>query len=132
MKHTTIVLATSFFFISHSSLAISIEDAIKQKLISITVHSYDGSKDSVFHPSYYGSCVVFDIRNLKSTAIQLTQDAGRFLMPADSDEQRMIITSPVTLALLAHQEKSVPVFAMCTEAHDAGPSGQTKFSYLHL
>ncbi|HYV94322.1 MAG TPA: hypothetical protein VE978_21285 [Chitinophagales bacterium] len=129
MSHSKIFLPIFFCLTSHHSFAISISEAVKQKLISITVHSYDDSKDSVFHPSYYGSCIVFDIRNLKANTLELTEDAGRFLIPNDSAEQRMIITSPVTLALLAHQQKFVPVYAMCTEAHDAGPSNQTKFTY---
>src|SRR4051794_12461219 len=105
MNHSTIFLPIFFFFTLQSSFAISpkesswtISEAFRQKLISITVRGYDDSKDSVFHPSYFGSCVVLDIMNLKATTIELTEDAGRFLMPDDSDEQRMIITSPVTLA----------------------------------
>src|SRR5689334_10860117 len=103
MKHTTILLSVFSIYTFQSSSAISISEAVRQKLISIAVHSYDNSKDAVFHPSYYGACIVFDIRNLQSKTLQLTEDVGRFLMPGDSDEQRMVITSPVTLALLAHQ-----------------------------
>src|SRR5690349_7489344 len=129
MKHTSIFLTIIFILTVQHAFAISIREAVRQKLISVVIHGYDGSKDSVFHPSYYGACIVFDIRNLKSTSIQLTEQTGRFLLPDDTDEQRMIITLPVTIALLAHQQKSIPVYAMCTEANDAAPSTQTKFSY---
>lgn len=129
MKHHTIFLTLLLSSTALNTFSISIEEAIQQKLISVTVRTYDRSKDSVFHPSYYGSCLMFDIKNLKAVPINLTEDVGRFLMPNDTAEQRMIITSPVTLALLAQQKKSVPVFAMCTEAHDAGPALDSRFSY---
>jgi hypothetical protein len=95
----------------------------------VRIQSLDPGNDSIFHPAYYSQCIVFEIKNLKSTSIELHEDEGRFLMPDDSDLQRMIITSAITLALSPYQKTSVPVFAMCTEAHDAAPQSNTVFSY---
>ena len=116
-------------FTAKSGTAISISEALRQKLITIRILSLDRSHDSIFYPAFYNQCLVFEIKNLKSTSLELREDEGRFLMPDDSTLQRMVITSAITLALSSYQKKSVPVFAMCSEAHDGAPGISTVFSY---
>lgn len=112
-----------------NSFAITISDAIRQKLISISVTANHQSNDTTYHPSFYAACMLFKIKNLKTAPITLTEDAGRFLQPFDSTVQRMMLTQSISFALKGSEAKDFPVYAMCTEAHDHAPGIIEKFSY---
>src|SRR6185436_16596957 len=47
----------------------------------------------------------------------------------DSSTQRMMTTANITFTLSAGEKKTIPIYAMCTEATDGSPSLDDRFSY---
>lgn len=127
------ILRTALLFIlfSHSPLshaAIPLTEAIKNKLVAVTITGIDYRTDSIYHSSFYGKCLLMKCRNLKATPIELTEAAGRFFMPDDTGIQRMVLTAALNIKVPANKEITIPMFAMCTEANDGAPSDRRSFS----
>ena len=132
MKFHTPLLAIAALFLFHENLkaaALPLSEAIKQKKVSVTIGTYTPKEDSLFHPVYYMECMQFEVKNLTNTPLVLMESAGRFLQPADSSTQRMIMSADVSFALKPSEKKVIPLYAMCSEAGDGAPAADEKFSY---
>lgn len=66
---------------------------------------------------------------MSGASLALSENAGRFFMPDDSDLQRMILTADLSFTLRADEKRQVPIYAMCTEANDGAPHEATEFSF---
>lgn len=98
---------------------ISIQDAVNKNLISCTVNSMG---------NYRGQCIVFSIVNKTAEDILLRLEAGRFMMPADTTRQRMIITKERYIAINKNASDTAKSYAMCSQMHKKAPSANTIFS----
>ncbi len=112
----------------HMLASIPLSEALRQKKVSVTISTYQ-PKDDRYHSGYFSDCMQYTVKNLTTTPLQLTETAGRFLMPTDTNLQRMMVTATTRFALNAGEEKSIPLFAMCTEAGDGSPLSASGFSY---
>ncbi|MEP7129260.1 MAG: hypothetical protein ABI729_10345 [Chitinophagales bacterium] len=128
-KFSFFILSFVFVLACHFKVnaGISLEEALKNKWVTATIRGFDYRKDSVYRSSFYGSCLVLTCKNLRTTPIEITEAAGRFFLPDDTTIQRMVLTDAVTFTLAAQQERSMPMYAMCTEAHDGAPGFDSKF-----
>lgn len=107
--------------------AVTLTDAIKNKWVTATIRGFDYRQDTVYRSAFYGSCLILTCRNLRATPIEITEAAGRFFIPDDSSVQRMVLTDAITFTLGAQKEYSIPMYAMCTEAHDGAPGAGSLF-----
>ncbi len=105
-----------------------LEEAARKKLVSINL---TGAKaDTAYHAessSHYGPCIALELSNTSTAQLSLSLDYGYRLVPDDSSLQTMMVTKTLLVKLLPRQKKSYRVFAMCTEAHDGGPSSDSRF-----
>lgn len=128
-KLSFFILSFVFVIACHFSVnaGISLEEALKNKWVTATVRGFDYRKDAVYRSSFYGSCLILTCKNLRTTPIEITEAAGRFFLPDDTTIQRMVLTEAVTFTLASQQERSMPMYAMCTEANDGAPGFDSKF-----
>lgn len=108
--------------------AVPLADALKQKQVSAHIKTLDKSNSTVYHPDFYGECIVVEVTNLLTTPLNIELETGRFLMPDDSSLQRMMVVQPVSVTLKAKEKKKIGVQAMCTELHDSSPRATTVFA----
>lgn len=107
---------------------ISVRQAIEEKMVKVVfTHSYPSLPAVHDISAYTGDCIKMHIENLTDKSIKVFLEAGRFIYPEDSAEQRMIVTRDQMIALYKKQKKDVPVYAMCSELHDAAPDSSTVF-----
>ena len=72
------------------------------------------------------------IKNISASTVNLNELPGRFLMPDDTGQQRMMIAEPIFVSLKPGQELKRKVNAFCTESHDAAPNQETSFSFGNM
>lgn len=80
------------------------------------------------YTSHYGPCMAMQLTNSTNAIIDLNLEYGYMLEPADTALQTMIVTQTVLVKLQPRQTKNYRVFAMCTQAHDKGPSPDKNFA----
>jgi len=104
-------------------------EAIQKKMVSIKMN---GAKyDTSYHgetSSHLGPCMALELSSFSNENLSLLLEYGYKLVPDDSTLQTMIVTQNLLVHLGPKQKKNYRVFAMCTEAHDGGPSPEAKFS----
>lgn len=81
--------------------------------------------------SHYGKCVLVKIHNPNASKVDYSLPAGHQLLASDSDYQNLVVTENVFVTLLPGERKSIPIYAMCTEPHDAAPSSK-QISYTSI
>jgi len=108
---------------------ITIPEALKQNLISLTVTGIDYKSDSVYVSSFYGPCINLRVKNISKTLVNLYEAPGRLLMPDDTDQQTIMISEVIAITLQPGQEVKKRVRGFCTEAHDGAPNINTQFSF---
>lgn len=105
-----------------------LSEAIQKKLVSVNVK---GAKaDSTFkgeYSSHYGPCMAMEIVSATAENLNLNLEYGYRLVPDDSTLQTMIVTQTLIVKLQPKQKKNYRIYAMCTEAHDGGPSSENAF-----
>lgn len=121
MRSIKTLLGIVLLFTTISIKAISLQDAISKKLISVTI----GANDS--ESSYYGDCIKLSIKNKSTKELKIELLAGMFLMPEDSSIQRMMVAEQMIFALNASADKEVTINAFCTQMHNSSPSESTIF-----
>jgi hypothetical protein len=112
---------------------ISVSEAMEMKLIKVSLNKSKPTinTNSFYGSSYTGDCIIMSIENLTDKNIKVLLEAGRFMEPDDSSEQRMIVTHEQMIALYKKQKKEIPVFAMCSEMHDSAPDSASVFEMSH-
>jgi hypothetical protein len=107
-----ILLNTILFFKTAFGKEISISEAIKNKMIAIKVKSTSG---------HTGECLSVRMVNLKNTKLNITIEAGRMFIPADSNVQNLIVVKRENIELAPNQIKTNKITAVCAQKEDAGP-----------
>jgi hypothetical protein len=74
--------------------------------------------------SHYGKCLKLKIENKSNTKVDYTIPAGYQLQASDSNYQNLVVTENVFVSVLPKQKVVLPIFAMCTESHDAAPGSE--------
>lgn len=114
-----ILLNTILFFKTAFGKEISISEAIKNKMIAIKVKSTSG---------HTGECLSIRMVNLKNTKLNITIEAGRMFIPADSNVQNLIVVKRENIELAPNQIKSNKITAVCAQKEDAGPRQDLVFT----
>lgn len=83
---------------------ITIPEALKQNLISLTVTGIDYKSDSVYVSSFYGPCINLRVKNISKTLVNLYEAPGRLLMPDDTDQQTIMMSEVIAITLQPGQE----------------------------
>jgi hypothetical protein len=116
----SLVLLNSFLFNKTVfSKAISISEALKNKMITIKVKSTSG---------HTGECLSVRMVNLKNTNIIVIIEAGRMFIPADSSVQNLIVVKRQNIELSPNQIKTNKITAVCAQKEDAGPRQDLEFT----
>lgn len=113
---------------SRAETSYRLSEAVQKKLVSIKMNG--AVSDTSFHGEYsshYGPCMAMEVLSTSSENLNLNLEYGYRLVPADSNLQTMIVTQTLIVKLQPKQKKNYRIYAMCTEAHDGGPSPEAKF-----
>lgn len=81
--------------------------------------------------SHYGKCVLLKLHNPNASKVDYSISAGHQLLASDSSYQNLVVTENVFVSLMPNERKSIPIYAMCTESHDAAP-GSNQISYTTI
>jgi hypothetical protein len=104
---------------------ISLSDALKKGLVKAEITGKKSDTSFFLNRSYYGPCISLDLHNLSTSSLSLILENGRFLETLDTNEQRMIVTRQALISLLPGKKRTYPIYAMCTQMHDASPRPQS-------
>ncbi len=104
---------------------ISLTYAISKGYVKASITGRTDDTARGYLGSYYGPCMRLDLQNIAKTPLTLRIESGRFLETADTGEQRMMITQEELITLLPGKKKSMNLYAMCTEMHDASPGRES-------
>lgn len=107
--------------------SITLKDAMAKGLVKISIVAADTDTLKPFS-SYYGSCLKINLLSSSAKTMTVKIENGYFLQPADSLDQRMIVTKEELITLNPKQKKSVKLFAMCTQMHHSSPDELSKYS----
>lgn len=121
----TIVLWSANLFAEN---VYTLGDAAQRKLIAVSLTGAE--RDTAFtgeYSSHYGPCMQLQLSSNSSESMSLKLEYGYNLVPDDSSLQTMIVTQTLIVRLAPKQKKTCRLYAMCTQAHDGGPSPQSRF-----
>lgn len=121
MKKLVIVAATILFSLSMFAQNIALKEAIEKKLVTLKLVFLQNS-------SYTGKNLKFEIKNISSKSITVVAEAGRFIMPADTSTQRMMITKDFVCSLKPSGTVTQEAFSMCTNMHKSAPKENMAFA----
>jgi hypothetical protein len=118
----TIALFSIFSFVLTSfnaqKPALTFEKALAEKKIEIVIIPTGG---------HSGNCINIEVKNLTNKALNLEMAPGTVFFPENEEEQILVTTNDLMLALEKEQKKKIKVFAYCTEASNRCPSVTSKF-----
>lgn len=115
-----IVLALSITEVpAFASTVFSIEDAAKKGLIKLSIKGKGG---------YTGDVIEMKIKNLTNQKLDLRIEAGRILDSKKKDEQDILVTKAQDFFVSANQLKTINVFGMCCQAHNAAPQFNSDYA----
>ncbi len=127
-KHNCPFLLLAFLsFSAFAETNLSLAEALQKQLVKAT---FSGAKDDTAHvmqSSHWGPCMSLEVTNQSSDALNLSLAYGYRLLPDDTNVQTMLVTQSLLVRLAPKQKKNYRVYAMCSEASDAGPSSEKKF-----
>jgi len=98
---------------------ISVEEAAKKGWIKLTVKSKGG---------FTGEVIEMKIKNLCHQLLNLKLEAGRRLDSKNNGEQDILVTKHEEIALNTDALKTLKVFGMCCQAHNASPTKDADYS----
>ena len=107
------------------SSPISLQDALSKKLVTATIHGKNQDSTPGFISSHFGPCIELQLKSLSKTSLVIQIENGRFLETLDTNEQRMIITQQELISLLPNKQKTITIYAMCTQMHDHSPGRES-------
>ncbi len=97
----------------------SIEDAAKKGLIKLSIKAKGG---------YTGEVIEMKIKNLTNRKLELNIEAGRILDSKKNVEQDILVTKKEDFFVIANQLKTLNVFGMCCQAHNAAPQNNSDYA----
>lgn len=107
-----------FFFVFSNqplrahNIQISIEEALRKKLVSATFTSLAG---------HSGYCIESQIVNNQNQEISLFFEPGRIIDSKEDKFQNILLTKKIETKILAFQKKSVQLFGFCCQINNASP-----------
>ncbi|MFN8322246.1 MAG: hypothetical protein U0T74_06260 [Chitinophagales bacterium] len=111
-----------------AEVSYTLPQAIQKKLVTVQIK---GAKpDTSFHgahASHYGPCMAMEIYTTGAEVLKLNLEYGYKLEPADTNLQTMMVTQSLIVKLPPKQRRTYRIYAMCTQAHDGGPSPEASF-----
>src|SRR4051812_18415846 len=96
-----------------SAQAITLTEAIKQKLITAQVIGNDATSNDRYSSAHSGPCMHLILKNISGQEVDVTVETGQTFMPEDTNMQPMLVTKHTVLQLLAGKSKDSYVYAMC-------------------
>ena len=105
--------------ISSENNTITLEDAVKQKLISADIKGNGG---------YSGNCLKLAIKNLGNKSISISIPAGTMFKPSDDGAQNILVPKDQIFVLAGSENKNSLVRGFCCEATDHAPSKDMSFA----
>lgn len=96
----------------------TLESAIKNKKINCSFQSTSNT-------SHYGKCLTLVLQNNTPSKIDIAIPAGMQVNPKDSNYQNLVVTENMFVGINPNENKTIPVYAMCTESHDMAPGNET-------
>lgn len=115
-----ILLMISLLFSTFNASAINLNDAIIQKLVVVQTKGLGG---------HQGEVIQLDIKNITGKILTIEISPGQFLLPKDTNEQRMMIAQELPIVLAAYATKSVKINAFCSQLHKSSPSTNAVFKF---
>lgn len=112
----------------HAEGVYKLSEALQKKLVTVNIAG--AKSDTAFkgeYSSHYGPCMQMEVSNASADNLTLNLEYGYKLVPDDSSLQTMIVTQTLIVKLPPRQKKNYRVYAMCSEAHDGGPSPDANF-----
>lgn len=123
-----LLLLSGLYKTSFAETTYKLAEAEQKKLVLLSITG--AVPDTAYHGEYsshYGPCMALQVANTTNQALNLNLEYGYKLEPQDSSLQTMIVTQTLLVKLQPRQKKDYRVFAMCSQAHDKGPSKDESF-----
>lgn len=121
MKSTIVLLLIIFFHcMMFKALAMPLGEALDQGLISLEIT--DNATGT-----HYSAPLILNVSNQVNRDIQVELENGYTLLPADSGEQKMIVTNDLLVKLGPNESKQAHIYAMCLEQSDAAPGSESRY-----
>jgi hypothetical protein len=122
LKFAGITLLILFPFIYGFRLKPEVEEiSLKQAIAKGYVQSVFQNNIGYTH---YSKCLLIGLKNISGKMLNIRIDNGFQVNPEDSEYQNLIVTENLFVTINPNENKSVPVFAMCTEPHDRAAGSQ--------
>ena len=116
-----IVLALSVTEVpAFASNCFSIEEASKKGLIKLSIKGKGG---------HTGDVIEMKIKNLTNRILDLKLEDGRILDSKKNNEQDLLVTRSEEFFVNANQQKTLNVFGMCCQAHNASPQYNSDYTF---
>ena len=112
-----LIIFFSFGFLPNQE-AIKIQDAVKQKLISVKLNSTG---------KYSGKSMQVTLKNLTGKTQQIQLPAGTVFIADTSAEQNIYMPEDATIVLQPKQSKTTSIEGYCCEPSDRGPKENSPF-----
>jgi hypothetical protein len=127
VKHVLLLVALIVFGHANAKLSYKLSEALQNKLVSVKITGAKPDTSGVYVSSHVGPCMAMEVVSASAEDLLLSLEYGYRLEPADSSVQTMIVTQTLMVNLAPKQKKNYRIYAMCTEAHDSGPSSSESF-----
>ena len=125
MKHLTLSIAILLCY--GSTKAVTLVDAIKQKLVTAEVIGNDATNKDHYVSAHSGQCMHLILKNISTKTVDILVETGQEFLPDDDGMQPMIVTKHQNFQLLAKAGKDGLTYAMCFNAGKSSPG--TKSGY---
>lgn len=128
MRTSLLLLLCISLVYLHAESTYQLSEAIQKKLVHVEISG--ARPDTSFHgesSSHTGPCMALQITNAGAEPLIINLEYGYRLEPEDSSLQTMVVTKTLSVKLSARQKKNYRLYAMCTQAHDGGPSPDAAF-----
>jgi hypothetical protein len=113
------IITINVSFGHHKSPIISVEEAYKEKKITLSI---TGTGE------YKGNSLNFYTKNNSKEAIILHLEYGRRIICEDSTMQDLLIVKEQLITLLPNESKNISAFAFCCESNNRSPQKETIYS----
>lgn len=126
MQKIILTALIAIFYITQGK-TINLLQAIHQKQVKVSIMGKPDN-DPMFSEgsSYYGKCLKMTLSNCSGSNMEYSIPAGSFIYPEDSSIQRMMIINSEMIVLAPGKTKTLGIYAMCTQMHDAAPQSETR------
>lgn len=112
----------------NATQSLKLSEAVQKNIVSVKVKGAKPDTSGLFVSSHVGPCMAMEVANSTAESLLLSLEYGYKLVPEDTGIQTMMVTQTMMVSLAPKQKKNYRLYAMCTEAHDGGPSPEQGFS----